>query len=256
MSGRSPTAAVRLLPLMTLLALLGASVHPGRRDVAPPAGPAYLFLSPNTEEDLSAAEAARRLRSPGQAHFRRLAGDILRHLGVVRHHVRDAVGDWPGGVENSLLVEVPDPPADDTLCYAAVWFGLLARQKEVLAFRPGRQGPDAVVQLDLPEHDLAELRRALDQYGITCRTIVPTDLGHRVLVYDAGCRLRLPLVRLARRYGAAVRVTAGDGVCLGELTRGGAEQRYQALIRAYEALLRRPKYRPVDQPPLARHNGR
>jgi hypothetical protein len=259
MSRRLPTtgAAGRALLLTALLAGLGLAVSAGARApvVAPPAeaGPAYLFLSPNRDEGVSAAEATRRLRSPDQAHFRGLAADILQQVGAGHARVLDAVGDWSDGSENSLLAVIPGRTDASTLRYAAGWFGLLAQQKGVLAFRPAAGGPDAVAVLDLPQRDLEQVRRLLDRHGIRDRTLLLCPDGHRVVVYDEGRRLRAPLERLARHPGAVVRVTAGHGEALGEADRVKARERYRAVIHAYEDHPRRPRYRPSLLPPLVRH---
>jgi hypothetical protein len=238
----APRCAVGLLALAVVLAgLLVPAPH------AAPAqdGSAYLFLSANTDENLSPAEALRRLRSNEQAVFRQLAGDILRQVGAARADVVDAVGDWSDGAENSLLAVVPVPPDLATLRYAAAWFGLLAGQKGVLAFRPGNGGPDGLATLDVPGRDLARLRQALDAHGIEARTIVPTAAGQRVVVFDEGGRWRGRLERLGRWCGVPVRVTAGTGAYVGEQSRGLARQKYRELIAAYENSPARRKYRPA-----------
>ena len=69
MSLRVPTAS-RLAALVFLLAGLSLAGLPGhqRAPAGPPREAAYLFLSPNTDEDLTLAEAQRRLLAPCQAH--------------------------------------------------------------------------------------------------------------------------------------------------------------------------------------------
>src|SRR5205823_5452536 len=108
-----------------------------------PVGSACLLLSPNVDDGLDLAEARRRLRSPEHARYRRLAGDILDDLGIRRHQVHDALGEWQGGVENSLLVGLVGPADPGTLACAAACFGLAAQQKAVLAFHADPAGPDA-----------------------------------------------------------------------------------------------------------------
>ena len=67
---------------------VGSSIQHG------PAGPSYLFLSSNTDDHLTLVEASRRLASPVQLRYHRVAGDILQRLGVKDAKVHDAVGDW------------------------------------------------------------------------------------------------------------------------------------------------------------------
>jgi hypothetical protein len=244
--------AGRTLALAALLASLSlAGIH-GYRGAAParPAGePAYLFLSPNTDEHLSLGEVERRLRAPCQGRARQLAGDILDSIGASRHRVMDAIGDWSDGAENSVLAVLPHAPDLATLRYAAVWFGLLAGQKSVLAFHPGPGGPDALLVVEVPGKDLLALRRALDRHAVPFRTIVPISGGHRVIVCDVGGRSRGNLEQLGKAYGARVRVSSGAGVWVGEASRAAAQVRYCELIRAYEAQPSRPRYRPPGKRP-------
>src|SRR4051794_5896167 len=115
----------RLLLLAALLGGLSVAVaqSTARRPEAPPAHPACLFLSPNIEDGLSLAESLRRLDSRDQAQSRELAHSILQRLGVPGGEVHNALGEWSEGVENSLLVVVPDAIDIRTLRCAAAWFG-------------------------------------------------------------------------------------------------------------------------------------
>jgi hypothetical protein len=250
--GKATSVAARLLALALLLGALarlaGPSPQPAPRGQR---GVAYLFLSANTDDGLSPAEASRRLRSPGQSRFKQVAGDILRQVGAPGAEVKDAVGDWAGGTENSLLAFVPDAPDFPTVCYAALWFGVLAEQKAVLAFREEPGGADAVVVVDVAERDLARLRGVLDRHAVPFRTLLPTTRGYRVVVYDEGGRLREWLARLGARYASPVAVVPGRGAYLAWPTRGQARQGFVELIAAYESLPGRPKYRP-GEPALAR----
>ncbi|HZT82029.1 MAG TPA: hypothetical protein VFA26_17515, partial [Gemmataceae bacterium] len=210
-----------------------AALRPGRRPAAD-ASPAFLFLSPNTDANLTPADARRRLRSPEHQRFRRLAEGLAADAGARGHQARDALGDWADGAENSILVELPHPPAAAALRRAAVRFGLLANQREVLAFAPG-DGPDVVWQVEAPEPDPAALRQALDRCGIPCRTLVPTAAGWRVVVCDRGRRLGENLGRLGRAYGTAVRATPGTGDWIGAETREQARHLFRQLLRGGEA---------------------
>jgi hypothetical protein len=195
---------------------------------------AYLFLSANTDERLSVAQAFDRLRSPVHAHFRGVVGAILDQLEVGRYRVVDGVGDWSDGAENSILVKFADATDENTLRYAAVWFGLLANQKSVLAFVADPAGPDAVLTLDLPTRDMQLLRNTLDRQGIPCRTLVPRAEGCHIVVFDKGRQRTAALRQLAGRQDVFVRTLIGKGFSVGETTRGRARQRYHQEIRRYE----------------------
>jgi hypothetical protein len=227
-----------------LLLLLGASASllPSSRPAPPSqvAGPACLLLSPNVDDGLDLAEARRRLHTPEHARYHQIAGEILQTLGAGRHRIRDGLGEWQGGVENSLVVELPGPADPGTLSCAAACFGLLARQKAVLAFHADPNGPDALVTVDMPGRSLDEVRRLLDRHGLPERTLLPDEAGWRAVVLVPAERS----LTLAGVPGVRLHVQAGRGVLLGEPTRARASERYRQVIRAYQAR------RPV--PPLAR----
>jgi hypothetical protein len=196
---------------------------------------AYLFLSPNTEDDLPFDEARRRLRSEEQARGRRLAAGALDRLGVRGHEVRDALGDWEGGAENSVVVAVPGAPDPAALCCAAAWFGLLARQRAVAVFLADDQGPHALYRIDVADDEPDAVRSALDRHGVPARTLLPTADGHAVLVYDTQGDLGPGLGRFAAARKTALRRTPGTVACLGGATRADAERQFREVIRRHEA---------------------
>jgi hypothetical protein len=238
---RAAQSARSLAALLVLLTIL--VVGTGRQPTgapAPgiaPAGPSYLFLSANTDDHLSLHEASRRLASPEQKLSHHLVAEILRELRLRGASVHDAVGDWSDGVENSLVVVLPAAEPASLRC-AAAWFGLLARQKAVLAFHADPAGVDVLTKLDLPGVDLGALRLQLDRSGILDRTIVPHPHGAGVLVVDEGGRLNGPLECLARKLGGRLRRQAGRCDSLAAPTRPLAEQRYHAVLKEYHAARR------------------
>jgi hypothetical protein len=206
---------------------------------------AYLFLSPNTDKDLTLIDAHHRLNSTNHMHFRRVLDDILITVGLREYRSFDAIGDWSEGVENSILVVIDHASDWDAVRYAAVWFGRLAEQRYVLIFTSDDLGKDAVYQVDLPERDPENLRKALDHHGILLRTLFPTRRGHRVVVYDQGRKLQENIERLVRAYSTSVEITSGTGKGIGGQSQAEAHRTYWEIIRRYEdAMARRPKYRP------------
>lgn len=228
---RSPAAA----PASGENARSTGSGAKGRIDTVAGSRRAYLFLSANTDEGLTILDAQRRLNSDSQRRCRALAGDVLGGLGSPPHQIADALGDWSDGAENSVLVVIANPPRREALRHALARFGLRAGQKSVLYAVAEDDGRDAVYEADVPEPEVAELRRILDRHGIRYRTLLPTGRGHRVVVYDEGRRLRAALERLAEHYRLRVRETAVRGEVLGGDTRDEAQRVYRRLLRAGES---------------------
>jgi hypothetical protein len=230
MSGNVRSSKVRLAWLAALLLGLGLLLPGPRGQAGRPGGPALLFLSPNTDGGLSLEESLKRLGSPAHERSRRLAGDILRRLSAGPAHVHDAIGDWQGGAENSLLVILPAAPDAVTLRYAAAWFGLAADQKAVLAFRPDPRGRDVLATVALPA-PLPAVRALLDRHGVRERTIRFGPGGCEVVVLDEGGRQADALRALAAEAGGLLSSRRGEGVSLIAATRAEARRRYREVLR-------------------------
>jgi hypothetical protein len=222
--------AVALAGLLLLLAGVGL-LPTSQPPAAPPVGSACLLLSPNVDEGLDLAEARRRLSTREHARYRRLAGDILGELGIHQLCVHDALGEWQGGVENSLLVVLAGPADPGTLSCAAACFGLAARQKAVLAFHADPSGPDALVYFEMPGQSLAAVRDLLDRHGLRERTLLRGAGGWRAVVLVSASEA----ATLADLAGGRLHVQPGRAVLLGEPTRAGASERYRQVIHAYRA---------------------
>jgi hypothetical protein len=194
------------------------------------AGPALLFLSPNTDEGLSLEESLRRMGTPVHENSRLLARDILQHLAAGHAEVHDALGDWEGGAENSLLVVLHQTRESQLLRCAVAWFGLLTRQKAVLAFRPHPWGRDVVATIDVPGY-LPEIRAHLDRHGLRDRTILIDRTGCRVVVLDEGGRQQVALRQFARTLNGRLELQRGHSEAVVGATRDEARTRYREVLR-------------------------
>jgi hypothetical protein len=229
----------RSLFVLSLVLAVGTALSSGSVRVQHvPEGPSYLFLSPNTDDHLSLAEVSRRLASPVQKQYRLLAGDIVRQLGVADVQVHDSVGDWGDGVENSLLVVLPAAEPQTLRC-AAAWFGLIAQQKAVLAFRPDPAGTDVLMILDLPQHNLDAARQLLDRHGVRDRTLMAHAHGCRVFVLTTNGSVADALRQAAHDADGRLHCRPGWAESLAGPTQLLARQRYTEVIRAYRTA--RPK---------------
>lgn len=226
----------RLLPArrwtalaVLLLACAAPSLWPRAAVPACPAdASAFLFVSPNTRDDLDVTEARQQLDSPDHARYRRLAGEVLQQLGVRKPHVSDALGEWQGSAENSLFVTIHEPVDQSAVDCAAAVFGLAARQKAVLAFHPCASGEQVLAVIDLRGRSLQSARELLDRHGFLERTLIRRHDGWRAVVLAEGRQRRA----LERVPGAKVR--RGRTVMIGATTQEAARERYRAVIKAHQ----------------------
>lgn len=223
----SCTSLSLLAALLLVSALL---VHWSPAPSPPRAAPALLFFSANTDDGLSLRQAVARIKTPAHQHCRHLAAKVLRELAAGPALVHDAIGDWEGGVENSLLVVLPLAPQPDRLRLAAAWFGLIADQKAVLAFRPDARGTDRLITLEVPGL-LFEVRDLLDRYGVRDRTILIDANRCRVIILDEGGARYESLLAAADTMKARIDVQRGHSELLAAPTRVEARKRYREVLR-------------------------
>lgn len=219
-----------LVPALLVQAVERSAAHPPTQ---PPVktGLSFLFLSPCLDDGLSAETAVGRLRSREHVSSRRLMHTILEQVKVRPVAIHDAIGDWSDGAENSLLVVLPPTCPVDDAYVAAAWFGLLAQQKAVLAFHPGRKGNDELCHVHLVGWSLAETRDLLDKHNIPARTILLHEEGCRVVVVCMSGRERSSMQNLAREAQARIARLPGHAEELAAPTRWQARERFTEVIR-------------------------
>ncbi len=193
----------------------------------------YVFISPNTRDNLTLKEAIEGLRSADEQRLieeTRLVACRLR----LRLRVRKAVGSWTDGAEPSTLIRAS--ATESSLRYAASWLGKFARQKAVLYFRQSSSGEDGMYVLILPRQhpDLAAITTELDSNGVADRTVVPSK--KRVLVYivDLKDKLRAKVLTAAQRLHARLSFIKGQGELIGDDDREKAQAVFEREVLKYE----------------------
>jgi len=213
---------------------------------ADPAG--FQMYSPNVEEGVKFQKAVENLGGQQQVKFLRLAEDVLDQVGV-EHSAANAIGDWADGAENSVFQTITKPIDKETMRYTAALIGKNAKQKAVLTFSHDPNGADAMYQMDLPV-SIAEARAKLDEKGIAFRTLVPTEQGCKVVVFDQGNELLTKILTVGDEYDVTIRQTKGSGEFIGATdqeapdARDVADAEYDRAIAAYEKEPSRPRYDP------------
>lgn len=192
------------------------------------------FVSPNTQENLNLANAMDALHSPEHRAFRQLAQQVMTavHLGGV---VRDTIGDWSDGVENSLLLRVKTKDYDTTR-YVAAALGLRASQKSVLPFMPAKNGPDSLYEFTVPHRGNIEgVRQQLSKMGIAFRTLEPKGDSLSVRVFDKGSSMVNAVGKVGEHYGISIKTIRGAGEIIGGETKEAGREAFQKITRDFEA---------------------
>ena len=221
----SSRRSLSFLLVVLVLGTLAGSAPTLRRPQANPVE-GWVFFSPNTLSGLTYEGSIRRLRSPEQQRARLIVPGLLVDLGLPRATIDDAIGDWDGGVENSLLVRLPHIRDTATLRYAAAWLGLSCRQRAVLIFHARADGGDRLVTIDV-HVPLDLVRRRLDDLGIRDRTLVVSDDGCRIVVVDPRGEGQARLELAARALGGRMVSQPGRSELLAGDTRDAATRRYR-----------------------------
>jgi hypothetical protein len=229
--------------ILLLLALLLACAGEGfsqqsnsleARDAGAQSGRSYLFVSPNTSENLTLKEALRKLNSPEEIALILDGRSLACRLGL-KARIAKTIGSWTGGVEHSTLLRIVTD--EQAVRYADAWLGKRARQKSVLYFQKRATGASRMYVLTARRRgrSLSLIAKILDRSGVANRTLVP--FAHRTLIYvvDLKDELRRQIADAAQRLGARTRVLEGTGDFIGDDgDRDKAQQVYSEIITKYE----------------------
>src|SRR3989442_7358908 len=194
----------------------------------------YAFVSPNTRENLTLAEAIAGLGSPDETRLIRETRLLACRLRLAPR-VQKALGSWSDGAENSTLLRLNTDQA--TIRYTASWLGKFARQKSVFYFLRKAFGRSRMYVLLVPRGNrrMAALTTELDSNGVANRTLVPQK--KRVLVYivDLKNELKEKVQTAARRLRARFSSLSGDAEFIGDDNdRDKAQALFQQEIMKYE----------------------
>jgi hypothetical protein len=194
----------------------------------------YGFVSPNTAENLTLADAIKNLESPEEGKLvyetRRIGCQARFKPTVMR-----ALGSWSDGAEHSVVFKTTT--SSSRIRYAVASLGKLARQKAVLYFqRDDSAGSRLYTFYVTNRKDLLRLSKILDTTGIAFRTLVP--LKQRILIYvvDLKNELREKIPVAARSLRAQVRTMRGRAEFIGDDTdRDKGQTIFSAEIQSFES---------------------
>jgi hypothetical protein len=183
---------------------------------APSGGGATIFASPNRHEgNQNIDTAAGRIKSNEQTALKGASRQIDSIVGM-KGAVHDALGAWSDGAENSTVSQFTKGTYQQVLVAAAMR-GYLGEQKAVIAFKPDKTGPSRMHVWETPSSDLNGLNKDLVRAGLEYHTLIPTDKGTRVMVWeDKGTAETMHRVRAAAAFmGGKLVSMYGHGQMLG-----------------------------------------
>lgn len=226
---------MRLLALL-LLPCLSALAQPT---------PAYIFVSPNTSQQLSLPQAVGALNSTAQRRLMRAAPQVLCRIGA-KGTASDGVAIWVDGAENTLVLRtVAD---EDAAHYAAAWLASRAKRGGALVFLSSHEGPERLYTLRFAAQPIREVVRMLARHRIVDATIITQR--KRMLVLAPGSQQDLRHIQSAAAdLGAAFTTVAGKLTLLGDSfdrEKGVAE--LARIVADHERLHPAVKRRPCESP--------
>ncbi|MEO7506326.1 MAG: hypothetical protein ABIZ95_03730 [Pyrinomonadaceae bacterium] len=215
-----------------LVAALTGSGQTTQQSVQPPSS--YLFVSPNTADNLTLDQAIQRLHSKDQSRLIVEARGLSQCLGLTAR-IQPAIGNWKEGSEPSTVTK--ENVSLDQLHYQGAQLGSHWRQRSVLLFRALTGGPHRMYVLR-PRSPLGfrQMSAVMERVGIAFRTLVRERSGRSVVyVVEMSHDLLKFAQKAARRMQARLTVFAGEGEFFGHDNREEADAIFEREIRRFEA---------------------
>lgn len=214
---------------------LGQQQHKTRPAHSSKRAISYVFVSPNTSENLTLPQAIAALNSWEE---KRLLGEV-RFVACRLHlepRVQKAIGSWTDGAEHSTMLRVTASEAE--VRYASSWLGKFARQKAALYFRRGALGGARLFVLVLPRNGIrfGAVANQLDVDGVENRTMVRQRKGIVIYIVDLKNDLNAKVLTVAHKLHARLSSLRGDGEFIGDDNdREKARAVFEQEIVKYEA---------------------
>lgn len=226
------------IPIRTVLLLVVLSSWPvcyvhGQRQRPQKPSSGYIFVSPNTRENLTLEDAKAGLNSKEEKRLIEEERDVAcrLHRAII---IEKAIGSWSDGSEHSTMMrgQMNEP----ALRYAGSWLGKFATQKAILYFHQDSRGSGRIYVLYLQPktRDLATVANKLETNGIANRTIVPRSRRITVFVVDLKNELKAKVATAARRLKARLTSARGDAEFIGDDDRAKAQKIFEGEIRTFE----------------------
>lgn len=185
---------------------------------------AYEFVSPNNRDtDMTFDEARAELASQGQQDFRDYVGrvDAIYSPGA---DVRNALGDWRDGAENTTVTRHKGDISYEDLRVSTALKSAYRQQKMGIPFMVDPEGGQFLYEFKITGKTLREARDMVEAAGIENRTLDEQKDGVTVYVFDApetpeaGAELRDKIEKLVTKNKYDYTYKQGRGEFLGSWT--------------------------------------
>jgi hypothetical protein len=192
----------------------------------------FTFVSPNEFEDILPDVAISNLDSPHQALFKDISDEIDTKYGM-KTKSHNALGDWSDGAENSILSEGGDIDWE-TLKHTAELKGYIGNQKSVIPFKVDPNGNSLLYQFELSAKNWHDVRAELDTAGIKSRTIVKTETGYKISIWDYDGSASGNINKIGENHGIDIETYRGKGEYIGTDVRSDSQTLFRRDIEDFQ----------------------
>ena len=190
----------------------------------------FLFVSPNTRENMSDESAAESLGSFEQSNFLAVANYLAARI-CARPHVRSAEGIYAGQAENSgTITGCPSIQAR----YLGELLARYSHQKSLLIFDPSENGGEHLFVISVSAERPEEVIQGLRRSGINGATVAIQDQLLQVYIWATDNSQNTVIHAFAEIEHSALQDIPGKGTLIGNDDRSAAQKLFDQRIRAYE----------------------
>lgn len=181
--------------------------------------------------------AVRQIRSSGQEVRRKIAEDQYKKLKINLVALKDAIADAPSTASANTAHSIEHDGDLDKVRAAAALYGIQTNSPALLIFHSHEDGPHSLFKFDVTG-SADKLRSRMDAAGLTHRTLLPTENGWSVLMFDPTGGTGDSLKKFTASEGVPLQHTRGTGEVIGDSPEaeadGDARSDYRSIIRQWE----------------------
>lgn len=203
-------------------------------DPTPEGDPTRYRQSPALSEFIA---AVRQVRSSNQEVRRQLAESQYQKMKLEVQAVKDAIADFPHTASANTAAHILHDGDLDRVRAAASLYGLATNSPSLLIFHSNETGNDWLHHFEVAG-SAEKLRRKLDDAGLVNRTLMPTETGWGVVLFDPNGLAKDQVKSFASSVGSTIQSSRGFGEVIGDSqdAEGDKSTRrtYRSLIKKWE----------------------